>query len=102
MLLRRRRSVGLLIGQQPQLVLQPPHRRPRRDCGSSSARRKPSKLYARLTLLHPSCYPPEGNVWELYRMHSGEALEKERTEAANGQEVEVSHPPPPTLFACLC
>lgn len=28
-------------------------------------------------------------MWELYRMHSGEALEKERAEMANGQEVEV-------------
>ncbi|PRW33726.1 UPF0187 chloroplastic [Chlorella sorokiniana] len=31
----------------------------------------------------------EGNVWELYRMHSGEALEKEQAELANGQDVQV-------------
>lgn len=29
-------------------------------------------------------------MWELYRMHSGEALEKEQGELAAGQEVQVS------------
>ena len=50
-----------------------------------------------LLLLVP--FPAEGNVWELYRMHSGEALEKEQAALSGGQDVEVRERGRPALCA---